>query len=82
MNTKWQKSATAEGVLEGRDRETGQPKWTCTIVDLVLGSNAQLRALAVVYACRDSQQTFVRDFVAAWSKVMNLDCFDIRSRGD
>jgi catalase-peroxidase len=77
MNTKWQKSATSEGVLEGRDRATGEPKWTGTVVDLVFGSNSQLRALAEVYACGDSQQAFVRDFVAAWSKVMNLDRFDL-----
>jgi catalase-peroxidase len=77
MNTKWQKSATSEGVLEGRDRATGESKWTGTIVDLVFGSNSQLRALAEVYACGDSQQAFVRDFVAAWSKVMNLDRFDL-----
>jgi catalase-peroxidase len=77
MNTKWQKSATSEGVLEGRDRATGELKWTGTIVDLVFGSNSQLRALAEVYACSDSQQAFVRDFVAAWNKVMNLDRFDL-----
>ena len=77
MRTKWQKSATAEGVLEGRDRATGEPKWTGTVVDLVFGSNSQLRALAEVYACRDSQPAFVRDFVAAWNKVMNLDRFDL-----
>jgi catalase-peroxidase len=76
MNTKWQKSATSEGVLEGRDRGTDKLKWTGTIVDLVFGSNSQLRALAEVYACSDSQQAFVRDFVAAWSKVMNLDRYD------
>jgi len=77
MNTKWQKSATSEGVLEGRDRATGKLKWTGTIVDLVFGSNSQLRALAEVYACSDSQQAFVRDFAAAWNKVMNLDRFDL-----
>ena len=77
MNTKWQKSATSEGVLEGRDRTTGELKWTGTVVDLVFGSNSQLRALAEVYACSDSQQAFVRDFVAAWNKVMNLDRFDL-----
>jgi catalase-peroxidase len=78
MSTKWEKSATSEGVLEGHDRTTGKVKWTGTIVDLVFGSNSQLRALAEFYACRDSQQAFVRDFVAAWSKVMNLDRFDLR----
>jgi catalase-peroxidase len=77
MNTKWQKSATSDGVLEGRDRATGDLKWTGTVVDLVFGSNSQLRALAEFYACGDSQQEFVRDFVAAWSKVMNLDRFDL-----
>src|SRR5260221_3693713 len=73
MRTKWQKSATSEGVLEGRDRATGELKWAGTVVDLVFGSNSQLRALAEVYACSDSQQAFVRDFVATWNKVMNLD---------
>jgi len=77
MRTKWQKSAAAEGVLEGRDRATGELKWTGTVVDLVFGSNAQLRALAEVYACGDAQPKFVRDFVAAWNKVMNLDRFDL-----
>jgi catalase-peroxidase len=77
MNTKWQKSATSEGVLEGRDRATGELKWTGTVVDLVFGSNSQLRALAEVHACSDSQQAFVHDFVAAWNKVMNLDRFDL-----
>ncbi len=77
MNTKWQKSATSEGVLEGRDRATGKLKSRGTVVDLVFGSNSQLRALAEVYACSDSQKAFVRDFVAAWSKVMNLDRFDL-----
>ena len=77
MNTKWQKSAKSEGVLEGRDRKTGELKWTGTIVDLVFGSNSQLRALAEVYACSDAQKTFVKDFVAAWTKVMNLGRFDL-----
>ena len=77
MNTKWQKSAISEGVLEGRDRATGELKWTSTVVDLVFGSNSQLRALAEVYACSDSQQAFVHDFVAAWHKVMNLDRYDL-----
>jgi catalase-peroxidase len=77
MGTKWQKSTSAEGVLEGRDRASGELKWTGTIVDLVFGSNSQLRALAEVYASSDSEQAFVRDFVAAWNKVMNLDRFDI-----
>ena len=77
MNTKWQKSAASEDVLEGRDRISGEPKWTGTVVDLVFGSNSQLRALAEVYACSDSQPAFVRDFVAAWNKVMNLDRYDL-----
>jgi catalase-peroxidase len=77
MSTKWQKSESSEGVLEGRDRATGELKWTGTVVDLIFGSNAQLRALAEVYACSDSQQLFVRDFVVAWNKVMNLDRYDL-----
>jgi catalase-peroxidase len=77
MSTKWQKSAASESVLEGRDRATGELKWTGTVADLVFGSNSQLRALAEVYACSDSQQTFIRDFVAAWVKVMNLDRFEL-----
>jgi len=77
MNTAWQKSATAAGALEGRDRATGELKWTGTLVDLVFGSNSQLRAIAEVYAASDAQPAFVRDFVAAWVKVMNLDRFDL-----
>jgi catalase-peroxidase len=77
MNTEWQASSTSEGVFEGRDRRKGELKWTGTRVDLVFGSNSELRALAEVYACDDSQQAFVRDFVAAWDKVMNLDRFDL-----
>ncbi len=77
MDTKWQKSAKAEGVLEGRDRATGKLKWTGTIVDLVFGSNSQLRVLAEVYASNDAQPKFVTEFVAAWNKVMNLDRFDL-----
>jgi catalase-peroxidase len=77
MNTEWQKSSKCEHFYEGRDRGTGNVKWTGTAVDLVFGSNSQLRALAEVYACDDSQQAFVRDFVAAWDKVMNLDRFDL-----
>ena len=77
MNTKWQKSAATEGVLEGHDRATGELRWTGTVVDLVFGSNSQLRALAEVYACDDAGETFVHDFVAAWSKVMNSDRFDL-----
>jgi catalase-peroxidase len=77
MSTKWQKADGAEGVFEGRDRKTGEIKWTATIVDLVFGSNSQLRALAEVYASDDARQTFVEDFVAAWTKVMNADRFDL-----
>ncbi|MBM2811361.1 MAG: catalase/peroxidase [Chloroflexi bacterium] len=75
MNTEWQTSS--ETVFEGRDRGTGEVKWKGSRVDLVFGSNSELRALAEVYACADSQQKFVRDFVAAWDKVMNLDRFDL-----
>ena len=77
MNTTWQKSAASEGVLWGHDRATGELKWTGTVVDLVFGSNSQLRALAEVYACDDSKAVFVKDFVAAWNKVMNLDRYDL-----
>jgi catalase-peroxidase len=77
MRTTWQASATSEGVFEGRDRATGDVKWTGTRVDLLFGSNSQLRAVAEAYACDDSQQAFVRDFVVAWGKVMNLDRFDL-----
>ena len=77
MNTTWQASSASEHVFEGRDRGTGELKWTGTAVDLVFGSNSQLRAIAEVYACDDAQPAFVRDFVAAWNKVMNLDRFDL-----
>ena len=77
MGTKWTRSAANNNELEGRDRKTGAIKWTGTVVDLVFGSNAQLRALAEVYAASDAQQVFVRDFIAAWNKVMNLDRFDL-----
>ena len=77
MGTEWKKSSRCEHFFEGRDSGTGEVKWTATAVDLVFGSNSQLRAIAEVYACDDSQQAFVRDFVAAWDKVMNLDRFDI-----
>jgi catalase-peroxidase len=76
MNTKWQPSAT-DGVYEGRDRKTGEVKWTGTRIDLVFGSNSQLRALAEVYACEDGKQKFVDDFAAAWAKVMNADRYDL-----
>ena len=77
MSTQWQPSAGTEGVFEGRDRKTNQVKWTGTRVDLIFGSHAQLRALAEVYACADSKEKFVKDFVAAWTKVMNADRFDL-----
>jgi catalase-peroxidase len=76
MRTQWQR-ASQEGVLEGRDRATGEPRWTATVADLVFGSNSQLRALAEVYAASDAQAHFVRDFAAAWTKVMNLDRFEL-----
>ena len=77
MKTRWQPSSAAEGVYEGHDGATGEHKWTATRVDLVFGSNSQLRAIAEVYACNDSREAFVKDFVAAWNKVMNLDRFDL-----
>ncbi len=78
MGTEWKASAGDENAFEGRDRATGELKWTGTRVDLIFGSNSQLRALAEVYACQDSQEKFVHDFVAAWNKVMNLDRFDLK----
>lgn len=77
MSTEWKRSADSEGVYEGRDRATGEIRWTATEADLIFGSNSQLRALAEVHACDDSEEAFVRDFVAVWTKVMNLDRFDI-----
>ena len=77
MSTEWKAAAGAKDVFEGRDRKTGQVKCTGTRVDLVFGSNSQLRAIAEVYAQHDSKERFVQDFVAAWSKVMNLDRFDV-----
>jgi catalase-peroxidase len=79
MNTKWQPTSNGAGagVYEGRDRATGELKWTATRVDLLFGSNSQLRAIAEVYGCGDSKEKFVKDFVAAWNKVMNLDRFDL-----
>jgi catalase-peroxidase len=76
MGTEWQGSASAETVYEGRDRATGEIRWTATAADLVFGSNSQLRAIAEVYACNDAEE-FVRDFVAAWDKVMSLDRYDL-----
>jgi len=81
MGTEWKPSAAAENLYEGRDRATGTSKWAGTRVDLIFGSNSQLRAIAEVYACDDAQEKFVRDFVAAWSKVMNLDRFDLVAQG-
>ncbi|WP_425580180.1 catalase/peroxidase HPI [Streptomyces polychromogenes] len=77
MGTEWKASASVEGEFEGRDRATGEVRWTATAVDLVFGSHSQLRALAEVYGCDDARAKFVRDFVAAWTKVMNLDRFDL-----
>jgi catalase-peroxidase len=77
MNTMWKATSEAEDLFEGRDRATGELKWTGTRVDLVFGSNSQLRAIAEVYGCDDAQEAFVRDFVTVWDKVMNLDRFDL-----
>jgi catalase-peroxidase len=77
MGTVWKAVSEAEDVFEGRDRATGKLKWTGTRVDLIFGSHSELRALAEVYACDDSKEKFVHDFVAAWNKVMNLDRFDL-----
>ncbi len=77
MGAQWQPSAGSEGAYEGSDRKTGEVKWTATRADLIFGSHSQLRALAEVYACADSKEKFAKDFVAAWSKVMNLDRFDL-----
>jgi len=77
MGTEWKASTTTEGAFEGLDRATGELKWTATRVDLIFGSNSQLRAVAEVYAASDSKEKFVKDFVSAWSKVMNLDRFDV-----
>ncbi|CAG0932913.1 partial Catalase-peroxidase, partial [Rhodocyclaceae bacterium] len=78
MGTAWVPASDTKDVFEGRDRKTGKVKWTATRVDLVFGSNSQLRALAEVYAQDDAKEKFVRDFVAAWNKVMNLDRFDVK----
>jgi catalase-peroxidase len=77
MGTTWQPVDEAEKTFEGRDRSTGEARWTASRVDLVFGSNSQLRALAEVYASDDGREKFVRDFVAAWDKVMTLDRFDL-----
>ncbi|MFN2581246.1 MAG: catalase/peroxidase HPI [Candidatus Dormibacteria bacterium] len=78
ISTEWTASDSAENVFEGRERATGQPKWTATAVDLLFGSHSQLRAIAEVYASNDGAEKFIRDFVAAWNKVMNLDRFDLK----
>jgi len=77
MATKWRAVSEGRDLFEGRDRKTGEPKWTATRVDLIFGSNSQLRALAEVYASADSQDKFLHDFIAAWNKVMNLDRFEL-----
>jgi len=77
FGTTWKGSSESQNVFEGRDRATGELKWTGTRVDLIFGSNSELRAIAEVYGCEDSQEKFVRDFVAVWNKVMNLDRFDL-----
>ena len=80
MRTAWKPSESEPGVFEGRDRKTDDVRWTATMADLIFGSNSQLRALAEVYAASDGEAQFVRDFVAAWTKVMELDRFDLRYR--
>ena len=77
MSVQWTKSGKTDGVYEGKDRKTGKLKWTATPVDLLFGSNSELRAVAEVYAEEDGKEKFVRDFIDAWAKVMNLDRFDI-----
>jgi len=77
MSTQWKKSAKDKGIYEGRDRATNKKKWTATPVDLIFGSSSELRAVAEVYASKDGKEQFINDFVAAWSKVMTLDRFDI-----
>jgi catalase-peroxidase len=81
MGTTWKAKSKDEEVFEGYDRATGELKWTGTRVDLIFGSNSQLRALAEVYGSEDSQEKFLNDFVAAWNKVMNLDRFDLTKAG-
>ncbi len=77
MGTEWKATSNDKDLFDGHDRVSGKAKWTATRVDLVFGSNSQLRALAEVYACQDSQEKFLHDFIAAWNKVMNLDRFDL-----
>ncbi len=78
MNTTWEKTESSANTFEGKDAKTGQVKWTGTRVDLVFGSNSQLRAIAEVYASADGKDKFVKDFVAAWNKVMNADRFEVK----
>jgi catalase-peroxidase len=80
LGTTWKATSDEQTLFEGRDRANGERKWTATRVDLIFGSNSELRALAEVYGSNDSQEKFVRDFVAVWTKVMNLDRFDLVSR--
>jgi catalase-peroxidase len=78
MRTEWKVSESTVNLYECRDRATGELRWTATAMDLIFGSNSELRAIAEVYACHDAQEKFMRDFITAWSKVMNLDRFDLR----
>ena len=78
MDTTWKEISNKEDLFEGRDRKTGKVKWRGTRADLIFGSNSQLRAFSEVYACEDSKEKFLNDFVAAWTKIMNLDRFDLR----
>ena len=77
MSTQWSMSSTADGIYEGRDRVTGEIKWTATPADLIFWSNSELRAIAEVYAADDAREKFVQDFIDAWSKIMMLDRFDV-----
>jgi catalase-peroxidase len=77
MSTQWSKSSKTDGIYEGRDRATGEVKWTATPVDLIFGSHSELRAVAEVYAANDGEEKFVYDFVDAWTKIMRLDRFDL-----
>jgi catalase-peroxidase len=79
IDTKWNATSEAKDVFEGRNRATGEIKWTGTRIDLIFGSNSELRAVAEVYACKDAKEKFIADFVAAWAKVMNADRFDLIS---
>jgi catalase-peroxidase len=81
MDTKWDRSEKDQNILEGRDRKTGKVKWTATVVDLIFGSNSQLRAISEVYASSDAKQDFVNDFINVWNKVMSLDRYDLLQKG-